>query len=412
MKFAIRNNITLIKNFSYLSVIQVFNMVLPLVVFPYLIRMLGREVYGIVVFAQAIISYLVILVSFGFNLSATKQVSIHRDDKNELSEIVSSTFILKGLLFLLSLLIVAILIFVIPQIKEYKLLYFLSLSMCLYEFIFPIWYFQGIERMKYITILNLVNRGIFVVLTFILVKSPDDYLLVPGLNGIGAILTGFITVYLIFGKDRIRFILPPLNRLLFHIRESYPYFISNISGQLYVKANKVIVGMFLGMTEVAYYDLAEKVVTVLKIPQQIFNQALFPKISKENNKNLVKRLFKYSVGFNVMIAVLVIIFARYIVILLGSDTMLSSVPILQIIVITVPIIGINSIYVMQLLLPFGYQRNYMQLSLESLGVFALCITVLFLTHRMGIYEIAVVNIITESYMNFRAFKLCRKFHLF
>lgn len=70
----------LIRNFSYLSLLQVFNLILPLIVYPYLIRVLGKETYGLVVFAQSLVFYLVILVGFGFNISATKEVSIHRND--------------------------------------------------------------------------------------------------------------------------------------------------------------------------------------------------------------------------------------------------------------------------------------------------------------------------------------------
>ena len=77
-------NKTLIQNFSYLSALRIFNMILPLITYPYLIRVLGKEIYGLVVFAQAIVNYLVMLVSFGFNISATKEVSVYRNDEKKL----------------------------------------------------------------------------------------------------------------------------------------------------------------------------------------------------------------------------------------------------------------------------------------------------------------------------------------
>jgi PST family polysaccharide transporter len=89
------NNITLAKNIGYLSMIQVVNILIPLIIYPYLILTLGKEVFGLTVFVQTVISYLIILVNFGFNLSATREISIHRSNTIKLSEIVSSVFIIK-----------------------------------------------------------------------------------------------------------------------------------------------------------------------------------------------------------------------------------------------------------------------------------------------------------------------------
>jgi len=76
-------------------------MLIPLLTYPYLIRVLGKETYGLVVFVQAIVAYMVILVGFGFNISATREISIHRENKEKLNEIVSSVLIVKSLFFFL-----------------------------------------------------------------------------------------------------------------------------------------------------------------------------------------------------------------------------------------------------------------------------------------------------------------------
>lgn len=405
-------HITIIKNFSYLSIIQVFNMLLPLIVFPYLIRVLGSEKYGLVVFAQAIILYLNIIINFGFNLSATKQVSIYRDDKKKIGEIASTVLILKILLFVVACLIVIGIIFFLPQAKPYKLLYLLSLSMCFYEVIFPLWYFQGIEKMKYITLLNLISRTIFVSLIFLLVKRPDDYLLVPGLNGIGAVLSGLLALYIVFIKDKIRFHPPKLIHLKEHFSEAFPFFISNVSGQIYVKANKIILGLVLGMESVTLYDIAEKVISVLKIPQRLFNQAIYPKISRENNTDIVKTTFKLSLIFNISITLIIIILAKPIVLTLGGNVMFSAVNVLRILAISIPIIGINSVYVMQLMLPFGYERDYMRISLESLFLYILFISLFYYFKYLGIYQITFINVVVELYVNIRTRIVCKKNKLF
>ena len=175
----ISNHRSLIQNYSYLALIQIVNLAVTLATYPYLIRTLGKELFGLVVFAQAIVGYFVILVSFGFNISATKEISYHRDDKKKIEEILSSILLLKGCLFLFSLILLLITSFFIKEANGHLLLFFLSMFACFYEFIYPSWYFQGTEKMKEITIITLTSKLIFLALIFIFVKSKENYLLVP-----------------------------------------------------------------------------------------------------------------------------------------------------------------------------------------------------------------------------------------
>jgi len=138
------------------------------------------------------------------------------------------------------------------------------------------WYFQGIERMKYITYINLISRLIFLGLIFVFIHNPNDFLFVPIIYGIGALVSGSIALVIIFGNHQISFKWQPFQNLRYYFMDSFPIFVSNVSISLYVSTNKVITGTFLGMSEVAYYDLAEKLTSVLKLPQGILSQSLFP----------------------------------------------------------------------------------------------------------------------------------------
>ena len=110
-----------ISNFGYLSLFQLFNMFLPLITYPYLIRVLGVELYGTVVFAMAISSYFSIFINFGFNISATKNVSKYRNDKNKLSEIYSSVLTIKTFIWVVSLIVLVTLVNLIPFFNSYKM---------------------------------------------------------------------------------------------------------------------------------------------------------------------------------------------------------------------------------------------------------------------------------------------------
>jgi len=402
---------TLIQNFSYLSALQIFNLLLPLITYPYLIRVLGKETYGLVVFAQAIIGYLLILVGFGFNMSATKDVSIHRDNKEKLSEIVSSVLIIKSVFFIISLIILVVVLWLIPQVKDYKLLFYLTMWMCLYDVLFPQWYFQGIEQMKFITYITLVSRLIFFGLIFVFIHSPSDYLFMPVISGLGAIIAGLISLYIIFYIHRIQFSKQPLPVLKKYFKESIPIFVSNVSIKLYGSTNKVLVGAFIGMAEIAYYDLAEKIVSVIKLPQSIVGQTIFPKISRDKNLQFVKKYFYISLIINVILTGLTVAFTKPIILLLGGSTMLDAKYIVWILVFTTPFVAMSNIWGFQLLIPFGYNKAFQKVILSSSFVYIILMISIWQLYYFSIINISLVNLIIEIFVAFGFLYQCKKNNL-
>jgi len=386
-------------------------MLLPLITYPYLIRVLGKETYGLVVFAQAIVGYLLILVGFGFNISATKEVSIHRDNKEKLSEIVSSVLIIKSIFLILSFLILVVLLWFVPQAKGYEALFYLSMWMCLYDVLFPQWYFQGIERMKYITYITLVSRLIFLGLIFVFIHSPEDYLFMPIISGIGAVTAGLVSLYIVLAVHKIKLIRQPVSVLKYYLLDSVPIFVSNVSIKIYVSTNKVIIGAFLGMAEVAYYDLGEKITSLLKVPQALLSQTLFPKINKDKNIQFVKKAFKISVILNVILFAGTVLFSKIIVTLLGGEQMIPAIWVLNILVLSVPVIAMSNIFGIQLLIPFGYSKKFSQIIITSGLIYLLQLFIVWPIWGINIYSISVITVTTEFFVTGTMFFFCKKYKL-
>jgi len=195
-------------NFFSLSVLQALNYILPLITLPYLVRILGPEKYGLISFAQAFIGYFVVLTDYGFGLSATREISIHRENKEKVSEIFSSVMIIKFFLGVLSFIILGLVLAFVPKFGNDWLIYIFTFGMVLGNILFPVWFFQGMEKMKWITILNVISRVIFTICIFIFIHNEADYINVALINSLGYLVAGIISLWVVFKNFKVKFILP------------------------------------------------------------------------------------------------------------------------------------------------------------------------------------------------------------
>lgn len=392
----IRNNKTIVSNFSYLSLLQIFSLLFPFITYPYLLRVLGFDIYGKIIFAQVIVTNLCILINFGFNVSGTNNVAVNNRDRTKLSEIVSSIYIIKFVLWFACMSVYFILIQTIPFLKEDKWLYIIAFFISFNDLLFPVWFFQGIEKMKYITMINLGVRLLFLVLIFLFVKSKSDYLIVPGLNVIGALLGGCISLLVVTKIEKIKLSFQSLVTLKKYFDESLPLFVSSLSVQIYISGNKLLVGSFLGMTEVAIYDMGEKITSVLKIPIAMISQATFPKISREKNIHFINKVMWGTFVLIVFLYLLVFVFSNYIVNLLsGIDNSITS-SILRILAFSSMPVVFNYFMGTYRLIPFGFKKIYLRNTIISSSFFLISVFVLVMFKTVNLYTLAYLDVLIET----------------
>ena len=388
-------NLTIVKNFGFLSILQIINILLPLVTYPYLIRILGVEIYGTVIFAQAIITYLSLIINFGFNITATKEVAENSANVLKLSEIVSSVYAVKLLLFIFSTLLLFILLFFFPKLNDIWVLILISYSASLYELLIPIWYFQGLDKMNYVTYLVAGSRIFFTILIFFLVNNKDDFLNVPIISGIGFLLTGICSLIILKKKEQIKFFIPNFKHIKYYFSESLPLFISASSVQLYVNANRVIVGSFLGMVDVSYYDLGEKVLRLLKIPAGMLGQSAFPTLSREKSVSKINKFMIIGVASTGLLILIIFLFSNQIILILGGKEMLEAIGIMRILSISALMVAFSQFLGTSRLIIFGFKKIFTKIIASSGLIFLLGFVFLYCINYVNLYSLSWLAVLVE-----------------
>lgn len=360
----IGNNQVLVKNFTSLSLLQLANYIFPIITLPYLVRVLGPEKYGLINFATAFTAYFNIITDYGFNLSATQEVSVNRNNKEKVSEIFSSVLTIKILLFLLSTVIFFLVVIIFPLFRSDYDLYTITFIGVLGTVLFPLWFYQGIEQMKYILIINVVVRAISIVLIFLIVKVENDYLLLAIIYTVTQLLIGIVGLIFAIRKYELKYLLSSKDQLIDQLKKGWNLFLSSIWINLYTTSNIFILGLFAPNNVVGYFAAANKIRIAFQGILSSMSQSVFPYVNKllsESYQKFIsfnKKLLKISVTVGVIISVFLFLFAEPIVnIVLGSEYS-ASIIVLRIIAWLPLIIFLSNVFGIQTLLPLNYHKNF------------------------------------------------------
>ncbi|MBQ2871929.1 oligosaccharide flippase family protein [bacterium] len=387
---------TLLENFISLGALQIVSYVIPLISLPYLSRVLGVEKFGLVFFAFAFMAYFIILTDYGFGLSATREIAVNRHNQNNLSNIFNSVMLIKFVLLLVSFLILSLACWFVSKLRADWIVFQLSFLMVVGNAIYPVWFFQGMERMKYITFLNILSKSIFLVLIFIFVKQESDYIIVPLLNSMGFLVAGIIGLGFAIREFKIKLYVPKWNSLKKQFKYSSEFFLSRVSLSMYSNTNTFCLGLIGSNVMVGYYVAAEKIYQAIAGLQTPLSGAMYPFVAKNKDIKTYKKWFKVAVIMNLFICLFVYIFAKLIISAFYGIDMTEAYKVLRIFCVIALITFPSILLGYPLLGALGHAREANGSVIIGSIIHIIGLIMLYALNKMNIYTIACMVFITES----------------
>jgi PST family polysaccharide transporter len=351
--------------------VQVGSYFLPLINVPYLLRVIGPEHYGLIAFSQAVMAYLVTLTEYGFNLSATRELAVRRDDPIWRSELYSAVMTIKCGLCLVSFLILCAIIHLVPEFHNNRSLFFSSFGIVVGTMMFPQWFFQGIEKMYWISIVNLAANFLFTFGIYLLVRHPSDYVIAAIVQAAGKVLAGILGLIILFSTEHVKLSVPTLAQLRHQLQDGWHLFMSSAAATLYTSSNAVVLGFVCDMTEVGYFSAAYKIFAAGVGLVSPMCQAIYPHVcllahrSRELAVHYLRKAMVVIGGITLLGGFLVMVLAKPIVRIAMGSKYMAAVPVLEIMALTPFACAINNIYGTQGMLNFGMEPQFSRIIVIS-----------------------------------------------
>lgn len=337
-----------------MTVLQLLNSLFYIIIYPFVIRKLGAENYGTYVFSLSIVTYFIVFISFGFDLPSLNKIS--KDSKNfELkSKTISDVFTSKLYLFIASSILFFLLLFFVQSLEKYSTILFIVYFQTILSVLVPTWYFQGVQKMKIVTYFQIVFKVLSLPFIFFFVSSSDDLDLFSIIMTVSTLFSGISIFGYLLLVEKLNIRLVSFLNVKITISEALPFFWSSSTSIIRQQSTNIIIGIFIGMNGVAYFDLASKLILLPQSLAMSINGALFPKVvsSEKVDRSLVKKIINYEIYFGLFVIVMIALFAKYAILFLGGPSMMPAYNLtlmLSITILTWLVVGcyINFIFVPQ-----------------------------------------------------------------
>lgn len=353
-----------VKNGIWLYLLQIFNTIVPMLTIPYITRILGAEKYGTFSIVLNIIGYLQVLVEYGFGMSATRDVSVS-DKKNESINYIFTSVLFSRVLLFFSCIIFSIIFMLISHYNITQILAMIIMLCCLLGYCVQTnWLFQGMQEMKYISLVNITARSVSTIGIFCFVKGHDDLLLYCFLYSVSPLLSGFLGLFLAKIKYKIKLVKISFSDIVKQLKRGGYVFTTQLSSKVFGTIGVTFLGILATEYVVGIFSAIQKLPSLLLLAWSPISQVIYPIISS-HMKNSFKEGYAYVKKIQLIIlpifsiiATIIAIFSKIIVrIAFGveySEFFYWSIPLLFWMVLSIN----NNLLGIQTLLASGYDKQY------------------------------------------------------
>lgn len=383
--------------------------IISFITLPYLLRVLGPDKFGAIAFAQTIMNYGNLFVDYGFNLTAPRDIA--KCEKTDIPQNFAAFYGAKIVLLMPILFIGAILILLFKDYLD-LLLMLCVLPALLGNVLFPVWYFQGIQEMRFITIFNLIARTASVIAIFAFVNQQADYYLAAFLQSITPILAGIISLLVLYRKTPENFLIPSWLDIKMKLKDGWDIFISTVFISLYTNSNVFILGIMTNDTIVGYYAAANKLIMAVNGLMGPISSAIFPHVSalfKESQEQAIlflRKTVRYIGGLSFMASLGTFILAEPIVHIIMGSAYEESILILRILSFFPFVVALSNIFGVQTMVTFGMQNIFSRiLMFSALLNFALIFPLIHFWQGIGL---SITVMIVESFVTIVMYLVLRK----
>lgn len=304
-------------NFLIYGLGQSINLLSPLIVMPFLIRICKEEGLGKIGISFSICLILNCIIDYSSYLNGIKNIAVNKKDNSFLRKSITDIYTYKFLLFLVIIILFTVITLSIPNIHEKKLL-LLSTPILLSQLLNPNWVLQGLENFKLITILNIISKTIYIALVFLFIKNREDYIWANFYLGISGVLVYFGAFLYLVKKFKLNYTFQNIKNGLHIIKTDFNICISEFCLSIYQYFPIIIIGYFTGNSSAGIYRIIEQIFSIFRTFIFMFFNFSYPTVCYDVEKNLKKGLKVWKLyhlaNFTIIIfgCILVYFFSDYI----------------------------------------------------------------------------------------------------
>jgi len=265
-----------------IGIIQGLNYLIPLLIIPVIVRLIGKENFGLVAYSQAFITYFLLLINYSFDFTATRDLASIEEHKEKVNKLFNGVLQTKIFLFLVSSILFCIVVFSFPSFRKYSVLHVILFCSNLGWVLNQSWFFQGLRIFRIAVFLNLISKLVLAAGVLLFVKQQEDFIKYAMVIFVSQLLFGIISLYYLVFRYKITWQWQGVSTVGKTLRNGASIFFSNIFTNLSTTSNLFLLSILSSsMHAVANFAAGSKIIAiVVSIVITSFTISAYPYITR------------------------------------------------------------------------------------------------------------------------------------